>query len=252
MAVTQRTEALTPSRGNSEMENLDTEVALGDAGAGESEKMLSVSRVNEIVKKEKAHAAEKAVRELEARHKAELERLSGQGSQNMGGMDQLSPEQLSKIIDDRVMQIARQHDEEFTRKEQEESLKDVARKFAIKMQGGKDAIPDFDEVMQGFNPADFPGLVFMSSELENTPAVMYELSKNPMKLAALDTLYRSSPSLAKREMEKLSKSIVENQAAKDAVDKVNEPLSKMKSSNVGADSGNMDVKSLRKQPWLRG
>jgi hypothetical protein len=150
------------------------------------------------------------------------------------------------------MQIARQHDEEFTRKEQEESLKDVARKFAIKMQGGKDAIPDFDEVMQGFNPADFPGLVFMSSELENTPAVMYELSKNPMKLAALDTLYRSSPSLAKREMEKLSKSIVENQAAKDAVDKVNEPLSKMKSSNVGADSGNMDVKSLRKQPWLRG
>jgi hypothetical protein len=80
---------------------------------------------------------------------------------------------------------------------------------------------------------------------------MYELGRNPGKVASLTTLAYINPQLAKLEMKKLADSIKTNEQASEAPN-VNEPLSQVKPSTVGKDNGSNTVSDLRRKSWARG
>src|SRR5690606_40554862 len=61
-----------------------------------------------------------------------------------------------------------------------------------------------------FDPAAFPQIVFLANQVDNTPEVIYELSKKPGKLAELQKLLEHSPQLARKQMINLSQSIKNN------------------------------------------
>jgi hypothetical protein len=62
-----------------------------------------------------------------------------------------------------------------------------------------------------------------------------------------------SPKMAKKEMEKLSQSIVKNQQAVQGNVSPREPLPRLKSSSsVGADTGEMTLRDYKNADWLRG
>jgi hypothetical protein len=233
-------------------------VAQGEgAVAANEEEMLPKSRVNEIVKREKGIAAEKVRREMEAQYSQELEKLKSEGQPK--GNNKMDDASLEDRVVNRLMAEAKKQEEleeKRLREEQEAAnlaqMQEVANKYHTKMAAGKDKFGDFDEVMTDFEPAAFPQLVFLAAEMENTAEIMYELSKNPSKLASLHSLSLAHPKLAKKEIEKLSQSIAENQQALANNVETNAPLSRLKSSqSAGVDSGKMGLKDYKNVDWLR-
>jgi hypothetical protein len=168
--------------------------------------------------------------------------------------------QLEDKIFNRVLDKAKEFEDLQAKKEQErleaeqrEQLEKVASQYYLKMGKGKDKYSDFEEVMTDFDAAAFPQVALLAAHLDNTPDIMYELARNPHKLVQLNTLAERSPKLAQRELEKLSKSIVDNEHAVENAKVPSAPLSRLKSSTtVGADNGKMTVRDLKKADWLRG
>ena len=231
----------------------DTEVVEAVATEPVQEKTLTQSQVNDIVKREKAQAIERAKREL----KTELDAAMKTSSSSMGGVQPDYKAIKDEILND-LKEMGRQHQEAAQKKRQEaeaaeekQAAEEVANKFFMKLGAGKEQFSDFEEVMKDFEIAAFPRLAFMAADMDNTAHIMYELANNPSKLAQLQLLAQSSPKLAKKEMEKLSQSIAQNQEAKANNASAPEPLSRLKSSTVGADSGKMTVRDYKNEPWLK-
>jgi hypothetical protein len=231
-------------------ETTEVLAAQTQAPASEGEKTLTQSQVNEIVKREKANTAERVRREMEALREQEASRAPQNG---------LDPAALEEKIIQRLVEMDKKAQEEDRKREQEaqdaerrQQVEKVASEFWLKMKSGKDQYSDFDEVMTDFDASAFPQLAFLSAGMENTAGIMYELSKNPTKLAQLNLLAERSPKLAEREMKKLSESISKNEEAKAENVSPNAPLSRLKSSNVGADTGKMSLKDYKNADWLKG
>lgn len=228
----------------------DKEIAAtGDFSDAASEKTLTTAQVNDIVKREKARAADRARQEMEALHQEELIKVK---AESKGGTEGFDPEALSNQVYDRLLSEVQKHRDEQEKQAQERFYEDKANQYHLKMKAGSPNFEDYNEIMGDFKPAEFPNAVMLAAEMENTPEVMYELVKNPSKLLEIDALARTSPAMAKKQLDKLSKSIAENVQAKQSNVNAPAPLSRLKSSSVGADSGKMTIKDYKNQPWLRG
>lgn len=229
---------------------LDSEVApapVEDSQQTESqqEKMLPVSRVEELVKKAKLKGRDSMQQELDAL-KAENEQLKNGGS--MGGM--AVPAVDSNAITQQVMASIKQQmqaeSEERAKQELEAEATRIAQSYRSKMAGGKEAYPDFEDVMADFNPQAFPNLVLLASQMDNTPDVMYELMSNPAKFGTIAVLSERDPQAAQRMLARVSQSIQANKQAKAEQKAVPEPISRLSSSKTGQDDGNLSVRDYKK------
>jgi len=226
------------------------------------EKMLTVSQVNDLVKKAKLKGERKMQEQLDAA-KQQIEQLQAQQGQQQApqqgqppqgqqqGQQGLSPELQAQVM--QMLQQKQQEDERQRHAEQiEQEVKQVADQYFGKMAAGKDMFEDFEAITADFNPAEFPQLVFLANQMENTPAVIYELSKNPGKLADLVTLVEKSPTMARAQMAKLSQSIKRNDEAKSGLQEAQDPLDRLKPSPTGTDSKKMGMRDLKQASYLRG
>ena len=221
------------------------------------EKMLTASQVNDLVKRAKRKGEQKMQEQLDAT-RAELEQLKAQQGQQQEPQQQqqapqgIDPAQLQQLV---AQQIAQQQ-EETQRKQHEEQLhqevNQVAKQYFGKMAQGTSLYDDFEAVTADFNPAEFPQLVYLANELDNTAAVIYELRKNPGKLAQLATLVKESPGIARSELSNLSQSIKRNDEAKRNLQEPQDPLNRLKPSPVGTDSGSRSVRDFKSASFLRG
>ena len=246
------------------MEEGVVEESLGSPEEVVSEKMLPESRVNELIRKAKFATEQKVRQEMEAQIQAQ--------SQAMGGMSPVDESQLQapqqqpqgmpnqginpEDMKNQIMAQMRDEQERAYREQMEaehkSAMEDVAQKYFLKVGKGSEIFDDCNEVMKDFKPANFANTVFLASEVDNTPEVMYELRKNPHKLAQIDMMAKTDPDMAREMMQTLSKSISENKQAMQQNPGVKEPLSRLKSSTVGADTGIKTLRDLKKSPLLRG
>lgn len=228
------------------------------------EKMLPVSRVNELIKKAKFHGERKMQEQLEAAQQ-QIAQLQGQQAapapqapqaqapaqgqqpqQNQG----MSPEQMQQVM--QAIQAKNEADKAQQMQEQlEKEVNDVAKQYFEKLAHGKEAYEDFEAITADFDPAAFPQLVYLATQADNTADIIYELQKNPAKLAQLSVLVDKSPSMARSEIAKLSQSIKTNTDAKRNLQEAQDPLDRLKPSPVGADNGKMGVRDYKKAPWLK-
>ena len=190
----------------------------------------------------------------------ELEQLKAQQAQPQEAPQQsqqaapqgIDPAQLQQLV---AQQISQQQEEQM-RKQHEEQLHrevtQVAQQYHGKMEQGRSLYDDFEAVTADFNPAEFPQLVWMANELDNTAAVIYELRKNPGKLAQLATLVKESPGIARSEMSSLSQSIKRNEEAKRNLQEPQDPLNRLKPSPVGTDNGQKTIKDFKGASFLKG
>jgi multidrug efflux pump subunit AcrA (membrane-fusion protein) len=229
-----------------EMEN--QEVLAQEVTAQPQQASLTQDQVNRIVAREKQAAAEKARREAEAKYQADLEALRMQQQERNS--------HVSREAD--ANEIYQQVQERFNREMQERQLKDqmsmVANNYLYRIEEGKKNYQDFSEVTKDFDPVAFPQITFLLSGMENAGDVLYDLSKNPTKLAAIDQLAQRSQKLAQSELLKLSKSISDNKQslAEAQAQLTPDPLDRISPSRVAGSNGKMTIKDLRNQPWLRG
>lgn len=222
------------------------------------EKMLPASYVNDLIKKAKRKGEQKMQEQLDATRQ-ELEQLKAQQGQQQEPQQQqqqqapqgIDPAQLQQLV---AQQIAQQR-EEAERKQHEaqlhEEVNQVAKQYFGKMAQGTSLYDDFEAITADFNPAEFPQLVYLANELDNTAAVIYELRKNPGKLAQLATLVKESPGIARSELNNLSQSIKRNDEAKRNLQEPQDPLNRLKPSTVGTDSGEKNVRDFKGASFLR-
>ncbi len=231
---------------------MDDEIVGIVATGAEPERSLTQEHVNEIVKREKAAAADKVRREMEALHRQEIEQLKSSAPTSMGGIPQEDLGAMEERLLKRMAEEQERKQNEILRAENEQLLRNAADMYHLKVAKGKDKFSDFEEVMRDFDPSAFPQVALESADFDNTDEIMYELSKNPGKLMQLTGLFEKSPLLGRRELTKLSQSIAQNQEAKENNVSTNAPLSRLKSSTVGEDSGQVTLKDLKNADWLRG
>lgn len=219
----------------------------------EQPKTLTVEQVNAIVRREKAQAIEKGRREAEAQYKAELEAYQS-AKPTVGGVQSgIDEEKLYRQFYDRLMVDAQKMREEEEQKAFQSEISKVADTYMQKMSVGPTLYEDFAQVTSEFDPAAFPQVVYLAANLENTPDVMYELAKNPQKLATIDYLAQRDPKAARAQLAKLSQSIKDNQQAKENNPATKPPLARIQpSATAGAASGDMSVADFKRMPWLRG
>lgn len=219
------------------------------------EKMLSVSRVNELVKKAKRDKERQMQEKLDAAMAQIQELQAGQPEQAQEPQGQSPQGQVTPELQAQVMQLIEQKHKEGEQKRYNEQLEQevtqVANQYFGKMAQGKDLYEDFQAITADFNPAEFPQLVYLANEMDNTPAVIYELAKNPSKLAAIDRLVERSPNMARSELAKLSDSIKRNVDAKSNLQEAQDPLSRLKPSPVGTDNGTKNVRDFKKSGFLK-
>jgi uncharacterized protein with von Willebrand factor type A (vWA) domain len=231
-------------------EGLIKEDAAIEAPASESvpEKTLSVSRVNEIVQREKAAAADKVRKEYER----EIADLKSRGAQSVGGIDKNDANLISTIEDALEGKLQKMQDQA-SQSQHEKEMERVANQYYSKMSAGKQLYDDFEDVTKQFNPAAFAQVTYLASEDDNTPEIIYELSKNPQKLATIDYMAQRDPDAARAMLKQLSDSIKNNKAATANADAATtpDPLNRLKASPVGSDSGNMTVKDYKNADWLK-
>jgi len=224
----------------------------------DAEKLLTQSQVNKIVQHEKAKAALAAQREAEDNYRREIAALQAktqqQDTRNENVSREVDANAIYQQIQEKFNADLAKREQEFKQQQIQQEMNQVANSYLSKMQKGRDAYSDFDEVMKDFDPTAFPQLIYLVAGMDNAADIIYDLNKNPSKLANFYTLATTSPQKARAGLLELSNSITQNkQAQADAeAQQVAAPLDRLQPSRVSGSNGKMSVSDLRNQPWLRG
>lgn len=205
------------------------------------EKVLKQSEVDELVYRLKSEAYQKGMADAQKATQPTPQPMAQPQGGSMGGMSQLTEEQVRQMIADEAHkqnQLANAHQ--------------VLTNFSQQMGTGKSKYSDFDETVANLGDLrNLPQVVELATGTGIAGDVMYELGRNPGKVASLTTLAYINPDLAKYEMKKLADSIKTNEQAAQAPS-APEPLSQVKPSTVGKDNGSNTVRDLRRKVWARG
>lgn len=171
---------------------------------------------------------ETAKAEIEARYapptQPSYQQPSPQPTQQVGGINQLTPDQVRQMIA-----------EESQKKDNANYYNSLANSFVSKLNAGSKKYEDFDAVVTPLNLPQIPEIWTVAEKFDNPADILYELGNNPAKLAQLRNI-AYSPELVKREMQKLSDSLKQNEEA-DQQKTASPPLSRPKPSNVGMGNG---------------
>jgi hypothetical protein len=233
-----------PTEIQSETESVEAPVETASDIPAEpvQEKMIPQSQVSKIAAREARQAAEKTRREMQAEYdKQQVQQQTEQPASQMGGMPQMSQEQIEQYIFNAAQKMSTQM-----------TANKMAQDFESKIKAEIEADPDFGDLYDTLNIEAHPELIIWMNGMDNSAKVVKDLANNPTKFANILMLAKSGMgSLAQRELTKLSDSIKTNLAAQ-AQPKVKEPLDHLSPSSVGAGNGEMSVSDFMKQDWLRG
>ena len=214
-----------------------------------AEKLVPQSHVNKIVQDAYERASTKARKEAEMQYQQQLEAIRSNQQQK--------DSTTSKEIDTDALyqQVQERFHREMQEQQQTQHMNQVANSYMAKMAQGRETHgAEFDEAMKDFDPTAFPQLVYLVANMEGASDIMFDLAKNPMKLAALDRIAEKNPRQAQSELTKLAASISQNrQAQQDAESQgTSAPLDRLNPSRVSGSGGKQSISDLRNQPWLRG
>lgn len=214
---------------------------------GNNADVLTRDVVSKIVDRERKKAFEKgreeAMSELQAQQpqqgQAPVEQIQ-QGQQSLGGMQQMSPQDIQKMIAEHAPQALQDH---IAQQRQDHTV----NSFVSKMQAAEAKHPGLEAKLNDLDYSSLSPLIYMANDMENTGDIMKELVDNPEKMSSLIILSHTQPKLAQRKMMDLSNSIKTNQEALAQEKQAQDPMSQLKpSSSAGMDNGNMSVTDFRK------
>lgn len=211
------------------------------------EKLFTQEEVNKLIGKRKQRAANAAASAVQAQYADEIEALRNQQDER----NQEIPRDVD--INAIAQQVQRKISEDLNRRQLEQEMNHAAQKYTSSLEVGRADYPDFDEVTGDFEPENMPQLTYLMANMDNAADILYEISKNPQKLATLDYLALRNPNKARTELLKLSRSIVQNKqaVAEHQESQTREPLDRLSPSRISGDNGKMGIKDLRSQSWLR-
>lgn len=231
-----------------DIENVQTEEApVSDEVSPVQEEMIPKSVVSKIVERERLKALEQAEKKFMEQMQAQQsqqapeQQAAPQGQQvGLGGMPQMSQEDIQRLIAEHAPQALMQHVNQL-------KVQHTVDTFVNKMNAAEQKYPGLQEKLGELDYDGMAPLIEMANSMENTADIMKELVDNPMKMGNLMSLMYSQPKMAKKAMMDLSGSIKVNQQAQEEEKQARDPMSSLKpSTKAGIDNGEMSVSDFRK------
>lgn len=176
---------------------------------------------------------------LNKRHEAESQGVA-QPQLDVNALKQ----QLKAELANDLRQESESRAQEVANAEWKEILNSYNGRLQRAAQSGE--IENFDKKMRSFNHAAYNEVIYGAMQHDNTAEIMDEIYENPEKGVVLKNLAQNDPAGFTVAMDKLSKSIANNKAAKQRGKSEREPLSQVKPNTVGADNGKMTIRDYKK------
>lgn len=213
------------------------------------ERTFRQSEVTDIVKRERNEAIERYQRlqreqpEYAAQKYGDAVRqqpsTNQTGNVDEGRYRQIAAEEAQRLRD--------QWSQEAHARSEEELAQRTVTNFWNKVNAGREKYEDFDKVTGDIQYASFPNVVrLLADYVDNSGDILYELGKDRIKMANLESLAVMSPRDAVVQAQRLAESLKANASASN-VKIPNEPLSQLRPSNTGTDNGAMSVRDYRKK-----
>lgn len=157
-------------------------------------------------------------------------------------------EHINKLVSEQI----KAHQTEFERKQLEEMQRKEGERILNNIDTStKEAASrysDYNDVASKVKWSEIPGVLHLAHETGMAGDVMYDLAKNPSKIATLLSL---PPTLALAEAKKLADSIKMNREATNK-EMPPDPLSPIKPSNIGNDKRSTSAADYRSKYKGRG
>jgi len=209
---------------------------------------LPKDEVNRIVADQKKSAFDKgyqkALTEAQTRQSNNEVQTQSQSNSNFVNQDE-----IRKIVENELKKSQEAQYEAYKQQQQQQEAYRIVNELSPKIEDALQRYDDFHDVVGKVDYANnFVDILELSNLVDNSGDVLYELAKNPMKIAGIRGLPHN---LAALEIQRLSQSIKTNQiSAKKELPK--DPLSRLHSSNVGTTTGERKgVQYWKNDPRLR-
>jgi hypothetical protein len=206
-------------------------------------------QVSDVVKRERERAYEKGRKEAlmqmqqdQGAQIAQQPMQQPQQNQGLGGMPQLSQEDVQRMIAEQAPQALQA---QFQQLKQDHLI----NTFVGKMQAAEQKYPGLEAELNQLNYNDprMHAFIEMANTFDNTGDIMKEVIDNPHKLTAILADVRDQPYIAQKQMASLAKSIKQNEDAKAQESQARDPMGQLKSSSTASvDDGQMSVSDYRK------
>jgi hypothetical protein len=207
------------------------------------EEMVPKSRVNDIVHQRTKAAYEKGRRETQAEYEARTTNYN----QSVQANPSISSDMLAEIKSNVVNDLKREIEENNTKQYYDH----VSKQFVQRIEAAKSKYPEIDKTLLSLNIGNRFPLVEMLTHVDNTAEMANHLGQNKHEVARLMMIARETPDLLPETLQQLSDSLKANQMAANQPREA-EPLSQIKPSTTGLDSGSKTQRDWKRNPMLRG
>lgn len=203
-----------------------------------SEKTFRQQEINDIVQRAKRDAVDSYRRNQEAQQ-YNNQQVRQEYSIDSDRVKNMAEEAARKYIDQTRQEILQQSHYEASQR--------TVNNFWSKVNAGRSKYQDFDGIAGDIDLKAFPNVVqLLGDYMDNSADVLYYLGNDRFKLSELETMAMRSPADAIKAAQRLSQTLKDNQVA-EKIRLPNEPLSQVRPSNTGTDSGALSVSDYRKR-----
>jgi len=209
-------------------------------------KVMQQHEITALVTGAKQKGYEKGQQEGYEKARSELSKNNPEQNQNFNnslptstGIDE---SRLRQIASEEVLKQQQQLQAQLIQKQHEAAGQQILNDINAKSVGAKSKLQDYEKVVdpEFKNFAHVPEVLYYANLTDNPGEVLYDLAKNPSKIATIALLNRMGMSNdAASEVKKLSDSIKVNDMG-DTKPKVKAPLSQITPSTVGVGNENED------------
>lgn len=233
-------------------EEVSAEIETEATEPANTEKMLPQSEVDRRIGAARMKEREKLQREMQAQQQ---QAASAPASEERDSREAQYID-ASRIKDDIRSELQAEREKETQEYEdnmRRQKAQEFVESYEAKLAPGREAYEDFDKVVGTINPKDFVKVIMLANDVDGTSDVMYELAKNPDKLARIDYMANKSEGHARQMLKELSDSIRMNKEAVENRANINQPISKLKSSVGGTNNAKAPstIADFKRQPWLQ-
>lgn len=203
----------------------------------ESEKILKQSEVNELIGKVKHTERQKGYEE--GYQKA----LSSLGNMQDAPKPQAAPN-IEELVKAQIDKMKSEDMAQQAEMQRQQHWNGVLTQLKPKVDDAAKKYNDYDTVTSNI---DFikhaPEVLAFANTVDNAGDVLYDLAKNPLKLAQIQAA--RSPEIAVAAIKQISDSIKMNEQAQSSNSRAREPLSQIRPSPVGTGQGQMSIRDFK-------
>ena len=214
----------------------------------EQEKLLPQSQVSELIKNAKVQAVEQ-YKKLYSEQPEYAQQKYGDPAPAFAQKPTIDESHYRKIAAEEAQRMRDEIFNQAQQRQQQEYAQNLVQKFVQKIEPAKSMYEDFDKVTGDLNLQPYPHVVqILAENIDNAGDLLYELSKDRLKLQQLEGLAERSRTDAIVQAQRLAQAMKERRESQTSASKSpKEPLSKMLPQVNGSATNTMDWKELSRQ-----